>query len=125
MEYSSSSSSIESRVQKIKEMMLSPKLDPYSFVSPSAYDTAWLAMIPHSSSEPMFMNCLKWVLTNQKDDGSWGDFDALGNPTLLSLPATLASIVALKTWNTGPLLIQRGMKVYIYIYRRHEVCKYI
>ncbi|XP_054801413.1 (E,E)-geranyllinalool synthase-like [Prosopis cineraria] len=108
-------SSITRRAQKIKGMMFSPDVDPYSFVSPSAYDTAWLAMIPDSCSEPdhylqpKFRNCLNWLLHNQKEQGFWGQCDAHGNPTIEALPATLASIVSLKMWNTGPLLVQKGL----------------
>ncbi|KAI9121580.1 hypothetical protein K1719_008613 [Acacia pycnantha] len=108
--------SIKSRVQKIKKMMFSPNVDPYSFVSPSAYDTAWLAMIPDSCSDdsdknlkPMFRNCLNWLISNQKEQGFWGECDAFGNPTVEALPTTLASIVALKMWNTESLAIEKGL----------------
>ncbi|KAF7844906.1 (E,E)-geranyllinalool synthase [Senna tora] len=98
--------------QKIKGEMtfsLSSRVDPYSFVCASAYDTAWLAMIPqYSSDQPMFTNCLNWVLNNQKEDGFWGDCDSFGNPTIQALPSTLASIVALKKWNTGSLLLEKS-----------------
>ncbi|KAI9120593.1 hypothetical protein K1719_007626 [Acacia pycnantha] len=107
---------IKSRVQKIKKMMFSPNVDPYSFVSPSAYDTALLAMIPDSCSDdsdqnlkPMFRNCLNWLISNQKEQGFWGECDAFGNPTVDALPATLASIVALKMWNTESLAIEKGL----------------
>ena len=87
---------------------------PYSFVSSSAYDTAWLAMIPADSYiQPMFKNCLEWLLNNQKQQGFWGQTDAFGKETIDSLPATLASMIALKKWNTGACMIQKGMHAYI------------
>lgn len=45
-----------------------------SDISPSAYDTAWVARIQDKKdpSKPMFPECLEWVLKNQKKDGSWG-----------------------------------------------------
>ncbi|KAK7362896.1 hypothetical protein VNO77_05021 [Canavalia gladiata] len=104
-------SSLEINVERTKGKMLTSNFDPYSFVCPSAYDTAWLAMIPHSynPSQPMFLTCLDWLLNNQQQEGFWGHSDAFGNPTLESLPATLASLVALKKWNTGALPIHKGL----------------
>lgn len=103
---------IQALVKEIKGRMFSNIDYPNSFVSPSAYDTAWLAMIPDSGqplSRPMFENCLNWVLNNQRDDGSWGEFDGHGNHTIESLPATLACIIVLRLWNSGnPHQIQNG-----------------
>lgn len=103
---------IQALVKEIKGGMFSNIDYPNSFVSPSAYDTAWLAMIPDSEqpfSRPMFENCLNWVLNNQREDGSWGELDGHGNNTIESLPATLACIIVLKRWNSGnPHQIQNG-----------------
>ncbi|KAF5474346.1 hypothetical protein F2P56_006251 [Juglans regia] len=104
-------SSIQSQVDKIKEMF-SSTCDPYPFISPSAYDTAWLAMIPdpHQPLQPMFKSCLEWVLYNQKAEGFWGECDAHGMPTIECLPATLACIVALKKWNIASgSCIEKGL----------------
>ncbi|KAK7327930.1 hypothetical protein VNO77_22023 [Canavalia gladiata] len=103
-------SSIQSRVEKIKRKLFSSNIDLYSFVYPSAYDTAWLAIIPDSQypSQPMFKNYLDWLLKNQKPEGYWGESDTFGKPTIESLPATLVSMVALKKWNTGKLMIEKG-----------------
>ncbi|XP_059440431.1 S-linalool synthase-like [Corylus avellana] len=111
MDLSSVQSSIQSLVNEMKEEMFSSNCDPYSFISASAYDTAWLAMIPdpHQPSQPMFNNCLDWVLYNQEDEGSWGEHDAHGVPTIECLPATLACIIALKKWNVGTLCIEKGL----------------
>jgi hypothetical protein len=117
-----SQSTIQSLVYKMKQKMFSNSCDPYSFISPSAYDTAWLAMIPdpHQPSQPMFKNCLDWVLHNQKEDGSWGDSDAHGIPTIECLPATLACIVTLKKWNVGTICIEKGTCcVQVCAYRAH------
>ncbi|GKV50975.1 hypothetical protein SLEP1_g57653 [Rubroshorea leprosula] len=56
-------SSIQTLVKDIEEEMFL-NIDPYSFVSPSAYDTAWLAMVrdPQEPGQPMFRGCLDWVL---------------------------------------------------------------
>ncbi|KAF3451524.1 hypothetical protein FNV43_RR07619 [Rhamnella rubrinervis] len=105
-------SSIEAQVKSIKEAMFSSDINPYSFVSPSAYDTAWLAMVPdhsHHNTKPMFTNCLYWVLSNQKQQGFWGECDGHGMPTIECLVATLACIVALKKWNVGSPLIHKGL----------------
>ncbi|GMI82368.1 terpene synthase 04, GERANYLLINALOOL SYNTHASE, TERPENE SYNTHASE 4 [Hibiscus trionum] len=103
--------SIETLVKRVNEEMMLSDIDPYSFVSPSAYDTAWLAMVPADSNqmEPMFKDCLDWVLNNQTKQGFWGESDAHDNPTLESLPATLACVVALNKWNTGRENAEKGL----------------
>ncbi|XP_027348360.1 (E,E)-geranyllinalool synthase-like [Abrus precatorius] len=105
-------SSLRISVEKTKGKLFASSFDPYSFVCPSAYDTAWLAMIPHTHNpfQPMFKNCLDWILNNQNQEGFWGECDAFGKPTLESLPATLASMIALKKWNTGAIVIDRGLE---------------
>jgi hypothetical protein len=81
--------------------------------TPSPYDTAWVAMVPSSSSAspraPRFPRCLDWVLRNQNADGSWGaklDGACTGDDdrTLVvknALSATLACVLALTTWGVG------------------------
>ena len=90
--------------------------DPYSFVSTSAYDTAWLAMIPDpkQNNHPLFRCCLDWILGNQKELGFWGgECGSDGLPTIDSLPATLACMVVLKKWDTGDANIKKGMWEYV------------
>jgi hypothetical protein len=43
-------------------------------ISPSAYDTAWVSMVPMPGSllAPRFPQCIEWILQNQEDNGSWG-----------------------------------------------------
>lgn len=107
---SSSLASIKALVNKIKQKMFSNKVDLHSIVSPSAYDTAWLAMIPDSKNRdnPMFKSCLNWVLNNQNEQGFWGDSGFDDVPTIDTLPATLACMVALSTWNVGAKNIEKG-----------------
>nr|QIQ53211.1 terpene synthase [Stellera chamaejasme] len=102
---------IESVVEEIKKEMGGMDMQPYSFVNPSAYDTAWLAMIPDPGrpGQPAFRGCLDWVVRNQMDGGFWGGSDGHGLPTIESLTATLACLVALTKWNTGKDNIQRGL----------------
>lgn len=98
-------SCIERRVRKIKKNIFSSNFDLYNFVFPSTYDTAWLAMIPHSKypSQPMFNNYLDWLLNNQKPQGYWGESD-----TIECLPPTIVSMVALIKWNTGKSMVDKG-----------------
>ncbi|KAF4356223.1 hypothetical protein G4B88_002835 [Cannabis sativa] len=94
-------------------MFSSLDINPYSLVSPCAYDTAWLAMIPHPNqpSKPMFEGCLSWVLNNQTEHGFWGNCDdQSGMPTLECLTATLACVVALRKWNVGSSMISKGLE---------------
>ncbi|XP_061977401.1 (E,E)-geranyllinalool synthase [Populus nigra] len=110
MEFSKSFN-IQALVKTIKEELLSDNNDPYSFIAPSAYDTAWLAMVPDMSEpcQPMFKNCLDWVLNNQNVEGFWGEYDGHGMPTIECLPATIACMIALKRWNAGEMIIDKGM----------------
>ncbi|XP_042496091.1 (E,E)-geranyllinalool synthase [Macadamia integrifolia] len=100
--------SIQNLVKKVKEEMFSSSLDLYSFVSPSAYDTAWLAMIPDNEKQehPMFQQCLNWLLNNQNENGLWGESNT---PTIYCLPATLACMAALSKWEVGAHNIEKGM----------------
>ncbi|KAM7249753.1 hypothetical protein ACFE04_000060 [Oxalis oulophora] len=88
---------------KDQETLLGNNVDPYSYISPSAYDTAWLAMVPdpNTPTQPMFVECFNWILDNQKEQGFWGDVDKRGLPTIETLPATIACIIALNKWNEG------------------------
>nr|WBO38705.1 terpene synthase 34 [Aquilaria agallochum] len=102
--------SIELMTEVIKKEKLWER-DPYSLVNPSAYDTAWLAMIPDPDrpGQPMFQNCLDWVLRSQMEDGFWGESDSHGLPTIESLPATLACLVVLTKWNVGKDKIEKAL----------------
>nr|UNA06916.1 terpene synthase 4 [Jasminum sambac] len=106
-------SSIKSLVSEIKEEYFSSD-NPHAFVPASAYDTAWLAMIPadnaRKQNRPMFKNCLNWILENQKSGGFWGEIDEEGFSSIDALPATLVCMVALKTWNIGQKNIEKGLK---------------
>ncbi|KAJ0016946.1 hypothetical protein Pint_10679 [Pistacia integerrima] len=101
---------IQALVEEMKEGMFK-NIDPYTLLFPSAYDTAWLAMIQDSNEpfRPMFKDCLNWVLKNQREEGWWGACDGHGNPTIESLPATLACIIVLKQWNVGETNIDKGL----------------
>ncbi|KAJ4930464.1 hypothetical protein NE237_000168 [Protea cynaroides] len=100
--------SIQNLVKKVKEEMFSSSFDLYSFVSPSAYDTAWLAMIPdpEQPGQPMFQQCVYWLLNNQNQNGLWGESNI---PTLDSLLATLACMAAISKWDLGADNIEKGM----------------
>lgn len=104
-------------VMKVKREILSNDVvdEPYSFLPPSAYDTAWLAMIPNprqvQPDRPLFNGCLDWVLRNQNTGGFWGDQTTCCRPTIDCLTATLACIVALRTWNVGDAAIHKGIYI--------------
>ncbi|MQL74191.1 hypothetical protein Taro_006552 [Colocasia esculenta] len=104
---------MESLVSKIKEGIssLSSPSSP-SLVSSSAYDTAWVAMVPDSDhpGRPMFPRCLHWICRNQRPGGYWGQTNHRGLPTLDSLTATVACLAALKTWDAAyPQSIEQGL----------------
>ncbi|CAL1371739.1 unnamed protein product [Linum trigynum] len=60
-------------------------------------------MVPSPAVAPCFPDSLKWVLENQREDGSWG-LPAHSRPISLTkdaLSSTLASVLALKRWGVG------------------------
>ncbi|KAF5818040.1 putative ent-copalyl diphosphate synthase [Helianthus annuus] len=79
-------------------------------ISPSAYDTAWVALIKDVDGQnggPQFPSCLQWIANHQLPDGSWGEplmfsaFDRLLN--------TLACVIALTFWNIYPDKCGKGI----------------
>ncbi|XP_019085664.1 PREDICTED: (E,E)-geranyllinalool synthase-like, partial [Camelina sativa] len=102
-------------------------LDPYSFVSPSAYDTAWLSMIEEDNNvgddelKPMFQDCLDWIMCNQNArEGFWGNSGGYtqmadaeaedGEEDMYILTSTLACVVALHKWNIGYFHLHKGAR---------------
>jgi halimadienyl-diphosphate synthase len=61
-------------------------------ISAAAYDTAWVARIPHPYEEGQlaFPQALDWLLENQAADGSWSE------PYPYTLLPTMAALLALK-----------------------------
>ncbi|XP_040361761.1 ent-kaurene synthase, chloroplastic isoform X3 [Rosa chinensis] len=97
--------SLDGTKKRIKEMF--NKVD----LSVSSYDTAWVAMVPspNSGKEPFFPECVNWLLDNQLHDGSWGPPNLHQLLTKDALLSTLACILALKRWNIGEELIDKGL----------------
>uniref|UniRef100_A0A0E0MFE5 Uncharacterized protein n=1 Tax=Oryza punctata TaxID=4537 RepID=A0A0E0MFE5_ORYPU len=80
-------------------------------LSPSSYDTAWVAMVPVQGSpqSPCFPQCVDWIIQNQHEDGSWGQPGPSGEVNRDILLSTLACVLALNTWNVGQDHIRRGL----------------
>ncbi|KAI4323264.1 hypothetical protein L6164_022884 [Bauhinia variegata] len=77
-----------------------------------SYDTAWVAMIPspNSPQDPLFPQCLNWLLDNQLSDGSWGLVHGDSSLRKDSLLSTLACVLALKQWGVAEQHICRGLQ---------------
>ncbi|GLJ36174.1 hypothetical protein SUGI_0725850 [Cryptomeria japonica] len=78
-------------------------------ISPSAYDTAWVARVPaiDDCAEPQFPQMLDWILHNQLPDGSWGEKRRfLACDRLLN---TLSCLVTLAFWGVGNNQVNRGL----------------
>ncbi|KAI0523969.1 hypothetical protein KFK09_003333 [Dendrobium nobile] len=97
---------IETLIREIKDMFL--RLGDGE-ISPSAYDTAWIARIPsvNDPNKPQFPTTLQWILKNQLNDGSWGE------PSFFSLydrlVCTLSCVLTLTLWKQGEELIANGL----------------
>ncbi|XP_071738237.1 ent-copalyl diphosphate synthase 1 [Rutidosis leptorrhynchoides] len=77
-------------------------------INASAYDTAWVALVPDVNGRPQFPSSLEWIVNNQLPDGSWGDhliFEA--HDRIIN---TLACVIALTSWNVHPNKCQKGLK---------------
>jgi halimadienyl-diphosphate synthase len=74
-----------------------------------AYDTAWTARVVNRSGKSLFPECIRWLIENQKPDGSWGGQILNYHDRVLS---TLSAIVALKEVGKGRYdnCIQEGEK---------------
>jgi hypothetical protein len=102
--------------RRIRDQLLDPDA-----ASPSPYDTAWVAMVPSSSSPPRaprFPRCLDWILRNQNADGSWRPkLDGAGavDPSLVkdALSSTMACVLALTTWGVGDRHVKKGSLIVI------------
>ncbi|WOL00826.1 hypothetical protein Cni_G09539 [Canna indica] len=93
-------------IERIKEQFQKIQL------SPSSYDTAWVAMVPSplSSKNPCFPDCVDWILENQHSDGSWGLHHF--HPSLVKdgLFSTLACILALQRWKAGQKHVKKRLE---------------
>ena len=96
---------VETLIGDIKVMLSG---EGESMITPSAYDTAWVARVPSIDgfARPQFPQTLQWILENQLKDGSWGNESHF----LLSdrLLATLSCVLALLKWKLGDLQVQKG-----------------
>ncbi|MED6123315.1 hypothetical protein PIB30_047971 [Stylosanthes scabra] len=97
---------LEECKERIKKMLNNVEL------SISSYDTAWVAMVPSSTSPdaPFFPQCLNWLLDNQHFDGSWGLPSRDLSFTNEALLSTLACVLALKKWGVGEDQINKGLQ---------------
>ncbi|KYK36433.1 MAG: hypothetical protein HXS48_09625 [Theionarchaea archaeon] len=83
---------------------------PYEGITSGvAYDTAWAARVTDQNGKPLFPECIRWLLENQKPDGSWGGQILNYHDRVMS---TLSVIVALKEVGRGRYdsYIQEGEK---------------
>nr|Q4QSN4.1 RecName: Full=(E)-gamma-bisabolene synthase; Short=PmeTPS3 [Pseudotsuga menziesii]AAX07266.1 (E)-gamma-bisabolene synthase [Pseudotsuga menziesii] len=100
-------------INEIKAMLGAAFGDGKEMITPSAYDTAWVARIPSidgssGSARPQFPQTVDWILKNQLKDGSWGTESHF----LLSEPllATISCVLALFKWQVGDLQVERGIE---------------
>ncbi|GAA0563930.1 terpene synthase family protein [Chitinophaga japonensis] len=78
---------------------------------PAAYDTAWVARISSDEdpAQPMFPQCLQWLLQHQHNDGSWGNGSDRGfyHDQIIS---TLAAVVCLQGWQRRGMSLQGSIE---------------
>lgn len=70
-----------------------------SKLTPSAYDTAWVARVPspEDPARPAFPEALAWLSLHQLEDGSWGEGEIPER-----ILATLAAVIALSERGARP-----------------------
>jgi len=101
----------EALISEIKAMLNTAIAgDGELMITPSAYDTAWVARVPaiDDSARPQFPQTVDWILKNQLKDGSWGTQSHF----LLSdrLLATLSCVLALLKWKVGDAQVKQGIE---------------
>jgi halimadienyl-diphosphate synthase len=77
-----------------------------TIISPSAYDTAWVARL--GDDTPLFPDALVWLTENQNDDGSWGNGEVLER-----LTPTLGALIAFRThkhWGFYEQEVEAGVR---------------
>lgn len=77
-------------------------------VSPSAYDTAWVARLKDQNGNLLYPQALDWVINNQNDDGSWGD-GVVDQPFDKTI-STVNCIITLKICKKAEDLANRGVE---------------
>ncbi|XP_020576641.1 S-linalool synthase-like [Phalaenopsis equestris] len=103
-------------VERMRRELFSSSAGFFALLPVSAYETAWVAMVPdpNDPTRPMFPKCLDWVLRSQDALGFWFDdhmheqcgldldHQELNNYkhqwSSVDLMATLACLIALKIW---------------------------
>uniref|UniRef100_A0ACD5WSR4 Uncharacterized protein n=1 Tax=Avena sativa TaxID=4498 RepID=A0ACD5WSR4_AVESA len=78
-------------------------------ISISAYDTAWVAMVPRldGGNGPQFPTTIQWIVDNQLPDSSWGDISLFSSYDRMM--NTLSCVIALTKWSLQPVKCQRGL----------------
>ncbi|KAL0919757.1 hypothetical protein M5K25_011875 [Dendrobium thyrsiflorum] len=113
-------------IERMKEELFSPSANLFTLLPVSAYETAWVAMVPDPDdpTSPMFPEYLDWVLRRQNALGFWFDeqqgfnndhhelIDYKHQCSSDDLLATLACLIALKTWeiNSFSHRINKGLR---------------
>eukprot|EP00253_Pinus_taeda_P017606 PITA_17606 len=100
----------ETLIGELKVMLSAAIGGGESTITPSAYDTAWVARVPSidGSACPQFPQTVEWILKNQLKDGSWGTESHF----LLSdrLLATLSCVLALHKWKVADVQVEQGIE---------------
>ncbi|XP_072951026.1 ent-beyerene synthase KSL4, chloroplastic-like [Typha angustifolia] len=102
----------ETLVEMVKEEGFPDHM--YSFVPCFVYETAWVAMIPDSDRPnlPLFSKYLGWLLYYQQkiEEGGYYCAESSVSYDLIigCLTVTLASLIALTTWNVARQYIDEG-----------------
>ncbi|KAI0512274.1 hypothetical protein KFK09_012913 [Dendrobium nobile] len=62
-------------IERMKEELFSPSANLFALLPVSAYETAWVAMVPDPDdpTSPMFPKYLDWILSSQNALGFWFD----------------------------------------------------
>src|SRR3954453_15033552 len=91
-------------------MSFPPPKAPLQSITSTAYDTAWVAAIPHPQdpTKPRFPSALNWLSTHQHPDGSWGSAICHQHDRLISTMAALVPLARYGRREIDRLQVQRA-----------------
>lgn len=92
-------------------------------ISSTAYDTAWVAMLPHPERphQPYYPGALSWIALNQLPDGSWGSTLKYEHDRIICTLAALIPLVKFGRRGSDQAQVRRGER---YLWQHAHLLQY-